>query len=100
MAAAVELTVNVTGTVTVRPAPVMLTDPLYVPAPSGARFDVTLIVAGVVPVVGETVNHDPPDTLAVNVVLGDAETLKLCVAGELPPTVAENDSEAGLTEKL
>jgi hypothetical protein len=69
-----------------------------VPAPNGATLDVTLTVAGVVPLVGETDSHDPPDGTAVNVALGESEMVRLCAAGELPPTVAEKDNELGLTE--
>ena len=59
-----------------------------------------MIVAGVVPLDGETASHEPPEATAVNDVFGEAETLRLCAPGELPPTVAANDSEVGLTDKL
>ncbi len=68
------------------------------PALRGATLDVTFTVAGVVPLVGEMDSHDPPDETAVNVAFGEAEMLRLCAAGELPPTVAEKDRELGLTE--
>lgn len=58
----------------------------------------TLIVAGVVPVVGETVSHDPPEATAVKDAFGVAAMLRLCAPGELPPTIAENDNDVGLTE--
>jgi hypothetical protein len=59
----------------------------------------TVKVAGVVPVAGDTVSHDAPLTLAVNVVLGVALSDRLCEPGDVPPAVAENESEAGLTVK-
>ena len=98
--AGVEPTVKVTGTATVRPAPEIVTVPLYVPAASGATLAVTAIVAGVVPLDGVTDSHEPPEATAVNDAFGEAETPRLCAPGELPPTVAENDNELGLTEKL
>lgn len=88
------------GTATVRPPPEIVTDPLYVPAASGATLELTLTTAGVVPLEGETVSHDPPEATAVNEAFGVAETLRLCAPGELPPTVAENDSDEGLTENV
>ena len=78
----------------------MVTDPLYVPAARGATLELTLTVAGVVPLDGETVSQDPPEATAVNEALGEAETLTVCAAGELPPTVAENDKDDGVTENV
>lgn len=93
------MTAKVTGTTTVLLAAEMVTDPVYVPAASGEMLDVTLIVAGVVPVVGETVSHEPPEATAVKVAVDVAEMLSLCAPGELPPTVAEKDNEVGFTDK-
>jgi hypothetical protein len=92
-----EFTVKVTGTVVVSPLPVIVIVPFSVPAANPATLDVTVTVAGVVPVAGETVSHGAPLTLAVKVVLGAALTERLCAAGELPPAVAENDSKPGVT---
>lgn len=70
------------------------------PAARGATLELTLTVAGVVPLDGETVSHDPPEATAVNETFGVAETLRLCAPGELPPTVAENDNDEGVTENV
>ena len=70
------------------------------PADRGATLDVTPTVAGVVPLAGETVSHEPPEATAVNDVFGVAEMLRLCAPGELPPTVAENESDVGFTNNV
>jgi len=55
---------------------------------------------GVVPFEGDIVSHDPPELTAVKDAFGEAVMLKFCAPGELPPTVAENDNELGLTDRL
>ena len=91
------LTVKLTGTERVMPLPVMVTVPVKVPAESPVTIEETLSVAGVVPVEDETRSQDPPLTVAVNAVLGKALIDRLCEPGEVPPAVAENVRDAGLT---
>jgi hypothetical protein len=90
-------TVKVTGTLRVMPLPTTVIVPVNVPAASPVTLAVTVSVAGVVPLLDETRNQVAPLTVAVNVALGVALTVRFCEAGELPPAVAENDSEVGLT---
>jgi hypothetical protein len=91
------LTVKLTGTERVMPLPVLVTVPVNVPAESPVTIDETVKVAGVVPVEGETLSQDPPLTVAVKAVLGEALIDRLCAPGEVPPAVAVNDNEEGLT---
>ncbi len=70
---------------------------MKVPAASPVTLLVTVNVAGVVPVAGETVSQERLPALAVNVVLGLALTEIVCDAGDAPPAMAANDSDAGLT---
>lgn len=92
-----EFTVKVTGTVVVRPFPVTVMVPVKVPADSPVTLEDTVIVAGVVPVDGETVSQGAPLTLAEKMALGLALTDRLCEPGDAPPAVAENESVPGLT---
>jgi len=94
------LTVSVTGMLAVWPLPVKTTVPENVPAASPVMAEDTVRVAGVAPVAGETFSHDAPLTPAVNVVLGLAESESVFDAGEAPSAVAENDKEAGVTDKV
>jgi len=77
--------------------PVTVMVPVNVPADSPVTLEDTVIVAGVVPVDGETVSHGAPLTLAVKLALGLAVTDRLCEPGDAPPAVAENESVPGLT---
>jgi hypothetical protein len=90
-------TVKVTWIVAVRPLPVTVMVPAKGPADSPVTLEDTVRVAGVVPVLGETLSHDPPLTLAVKVAFGLALTARLCEAGDTPPAVALNDNVPGLT---
>jgi hypothetical protein len=92
-----EFTVKVTGTERVMPLPIIVMVPVRVPAESPVTLEETVNVAGVVPVAGETVSHGSPLTAAVKVVLGVALRVKLCESGDVPPAVAENEREVGLT---
>ena len=92
-----ELTLKVTGTTEVSPLALTVMVPLKVPAARPLTLEATVNVAGVVPVAGETVSHDPLLTLAVNAVLGLAVSDSDCEAGETPPAVALNESKVGLT---
>jgi hypothetical protein len=71
--------------------------PVNVPAARPVTCAVTVNVAGVVPVAGETVSQAAPLTLAVKLALGLAVTDRLCEAGDVPPAVAVNESVPGLT---
>lgn len=93
-------TVNVTATLTVRPLPVTLMVPVNVPADNPLTVGDTVKLAGVVPVEGETFNHVPPLTLAVKAVFGLADNDRLFDAGDVPPAVAEKDSDVGLTANV
>lgn len=93
-------TVKVTGILAVRPLPVTVMVPPNVPADSPVTLEDTVRVAGVVPELGATLSHDAPLALAVNEVFGLAVKESDCEAGEVPPTVAENDNEPGLTLKV
>jgi hypothetical protein len=90
-------TVNVTGTWTVWPFPVTLIVPVNVPADNPLTTGDTARLAGVVPLEGDTFNHDPPLTLAVYAVLGLADNDSLWDEGDAPPAVAEKESDVGLT---
>ena len=57
----------------------------------------TVSDAGVAPLDGETRSHETLPALAVNVALGLALSDNVCDAGDVPPAVAENDNEVGLT---
>lgn len=46
---------------------------------------------------GDTLSQAEPPALAVKLALGVAVTDRLCEAGDVPPEVAENESEPGLT---
>ena len=74
--------------------------PVKVPAARPVTRDATTIEAGVVPLVGETVSQEPPLAVAVKVVFGVALTERVCAAGDVPPTVAEKVSDAGVTVKV
>jgi hypothetical protein len=95
-----EATVKVTGTVLVVPLPLTVTVPVNVPAARPVTTGETASVAGVVPVEGETLSHDALPALAVKVLLGDAATETDWEAGDVPPAVAENESEPGFTDKV
>jgi hypothetical protein len=100
LSVAAGFTVKVTGILAVWPLPVTVIVPDNVPADRPATLDDTVNVAGVVPVEGETLSHDAPLTLAVYVVFGLAVSDRVCEAGDVPPAVAANDNDVGITENV
>lgn len=60
----------------------------------------TVNEAGVVPDDGETLSQETLPVLAVNAPLGLALTAIVCVPGEAPPAVVENDNDDGVTVRV
>jgi hypothetical protein len=94
------LTVRVTGTVCgllLAPGAVIVTDAVYVPAASPVGFTPTVRVAGVVPLVGVTVNQLPPAAVAVNAIGELPDNAIVCAGAGAPPLWCVYVSEVGLT---
>ena len=96
----VAVTVNVSGTVTEASEEETTIDPVYVPTARVPGLAETVSVAGVVPLVGFNVSHDPPlvvDGAAVKLTAVVLLTARLCEAGGDPPCVKPKARLAGVT---
>ena len=94
------VTVNVTGTVTEPSDEETTIDPRYVPTARVPGLAETVSVAGVVPLVGFTVSHDPPlavDGVAVKLTAVVLLTARPCEAGGDPPCVKPKARLPGVT---
>jgi hypothetical protein len=81
----VDVTVSLTGTVTVPAREESSTEALYVAAAKPPGLTETVIEAGVVPLVGLTESHAAPDVEALKLVLLLLVTDRLWRGGNVPP---------------
>jgi ABC-type iron transport system FetAB permease component len=94
---AISDTVKVTGTETAVLPAVTTMEPWYVPAASPDAFTETFTSAGVVPVDGRALSQPPFQPAAKVVEPLALSTRIVCIIEAAPPSVCENDNDAGVT---